>query len=189
MAILPFQSRLQSLVSDVIERITQLPVFTGLRQLLDRAAMRLEYEHHDDRYDVHAQIPGIDPANDVDVSVEDGLLTISADRARSGDTPADSEFRYGSFTRSVQLPDGARPDDLSTRYHMGILTVSVPVSPSESSDEPEDEPEDDASDEHSDEPGAEPQLAVVGTESHVTESHSSESPSTESHGAESHGTD
>ena len=42
-----------------------------------------------------------------------------------------SEFSYGSFTRTVTLPDGADEDDISATYDRGILTVSVPVSEEE----------------------------------------------------------
>lgn len=37
-----------------------------------------------------------------------------------------SEFRYGSFTRSVRLPDGAREDEATADYKGGVLTVTVP---------------------------------------------------------------
>lgn len=135
MVSLPFESQLRTLVSGLVDRIAHV---TGLRRLYDRAAMRLEDEHHDDHYDVHAQIPGVEPASDVAVTVADGVLTITAERAGGARTLAHSEFCYGSFTRSVPLPEGAKPDDLTTRYDKGILTVSVPVS-SPAADESADE--------------------------------------------------
>jgi hypothetical protein len=44
--------------------------------------MRLEDEISDDRYQVRAKLPGIDPGSDVDVTTRDGQLAITADRAR-----------------------------------------------------------------------------------------------------------
>ena len=38
-----------------------------------------------------------------------------------------SEFRYGSLTRSVSLPEGAGADNITAKYDKGILEVSVPT--------------------------------------------------------------
>jgi HSP20 family molecular chaperone IbpA len=90
--------------------------------------MRLEDEMTDDGYQVRAELPGIDPGSDVDVTTRDGRLTITADRSQKVDFSGRSEFGYGSFARSVPLPDGADPDSITTTYDNGILTVSVPLS-------------------------------------------------------------
>ena len=90
--------------------------------------MPLEDEMTDDRYEVRAELPGIDPASDVDVTTHDGWLTITADRRQEVDFTGRSEFVYGSFARCVPVPVGADPDSIATSYDNGILTVSVPVS-------------------------------------------------------------
>ena len=79
----------------------------------------------DGHYVVRAEIPGIDPAKDVDITVRDGQLTIKAERTEKKETKGRSEFRYGSFTRSVTLPAGANEEDIKATYDKGILTVSV----------------------------------------------------------------
>ena len=49
-------------------------------------------------------------------------------RTRKGESNGISEFSYGSFSRTVELPDGADEDDVTATYDRGILTVSVPLS-------------------------------------------------------------
>jgi HSP20 family protein len=78
-----------------------------------------------DRYVVRAELPGIDPGKDVEVSVGDGTLTIRAERSEETRERHRSEFRYGSFERTVRLPRGANEDDVKASYTNGILEVSV----------------------------------------------------------------
>ena len=40
-----------------------------------------------------------------------------------------SGFLYGSFTRSIQLPEGVKEDDIKARYDRGVLTLTVPTGP------------------------------------------------------------
>lgn len=89
--------------------------------------VRVEEAFEDGRYVVHAEIPGIDPAKDVEVSVYDGYLTIKAERTEQKEEKRYSEFRYGSFERTVLLPVGAQEEDVSASYAKGVLTVSVPI--------------------------------------------------------------
>ncbi|MDV7195457.1 Hsp20/alpha crystallin family protein [Mycolicibacterium fortuitum] len=89
--------------------------------------MRLEDEMEDGRYVARAEIPGIDPGKDVDITVRDGRPTIKAERTENEEAKGRSEFRYGSFVRSVMLPAGANEEDIKATYDKGILTVSVAV--------------------------------------------------------------
>ena len=76
---------------------------------------------------MRAEIPGIDPAKDIDITVRDGVLTIKAVRSQKAESNGRSEFSYGAFVRSVPLPSGANAGDITATYDKGILTVSVPV--------------------------------------------------------------
>ena len=86
---------------------------------------------NDGRYEVRAEIPGLDPAEDVEVTVRDGLLTIKAERTDKKEGSGRSEFSYGSFERTITLPAGADEDDITATYDRGILTVSVGVNRAE----------------------------------------------------------
>jgi HSP20 family protein len=95
--------------------------------MVDTHLIRLEDEVQDGHYVVHAELPGIDPAKDVDITVRNGQLTIKAERTEKKETKGRSEFSYGSLVRSVTLPPGANEDDIKATYDNGILTVDVAV--------------------------------------------------------------
>jgi HSP20 family protein len=102
--------------------------FPSLAVLRPGHLMRLEDEMEDGRYVLRAELPGIDPAKDVDITVSNGQLTIKAERTEKKEAKGRSEFCYGSFVRSVTLPSGASEEDIKATYDKGILTVSVGVS-------------------------------------------------------------
>ncbi len=116
------------LLSELVELFDNLPSFPALRPFFDNRAIRVEDELHDDMYEIRAELPGVDPEEDIEVTVCDGRVTITAERSRPGDNCGRSEFSYGSFSRSLPLPDGADEDDVNAIYDRGILTVSVPLS-------------------------------------------------------------
>jgi HSP20 family protein len=90
-------------------------------------AFRVEDYTEDGKYMIRAELPGIDPEKDIDVTVSAGVLTIHAERTEETKEDRRSEFRYGSLTRSVPLPEGADLDKVTAKYSNGILNVSVPV--------------------------------------------------------------
>ena len=79
---------------------------------------------------VKAELPGVDPERDIDVSVDNGVLTIAAERRESSREKFDkgfhSEFRYGSFVRQVRLPAGTSPEVVSATYKDGVLEIRMP---------------------------------------------------------------
>jgi HSP20 family protein len=86
----------------------------------------------DDSIEIVAFAPGVDPAK-LDVSIEQGLLSISGERksaqpeAAGGDdsrTYAQERF-VGAFRRVIELPEYADPDKVTARYTNGCLTVSI----------------------------------------------------------------
>lgn len=94
--------------------------------------MRIEHFNDEDgTMVVRAELPGIDPEEDVSISIDDGLMTISGEREERSETEGSNgyrtEFQYGSFSRTVRLPVGARADDVVATYRDGILEVRVPV--------------------------------------------------------------
>jgi HSP20 family protein len=92
--------------------------------------IRIEDTLENDRYVLRAELPGIDPAKDVDVSVENGVLSVSAERQERTTEKGRSEFRYGSFRRRVTLPQGAQEEAVQASYKDGILEIAVPISTS-----------------------------------------------------------
>ena len=92
---------------------------------------RLDVSAEDDTIAVKASLPGVKP-EDVSVNIEDGVLTIK------GSTESESqngngngkylmrERRYGSFHRSLRLPDTVDAENVKSVYKNGVLAIEVP---------------------------------------------------------------
>ncbi|MEQ7129209.1 Hsp20/alpha crystallin family protein [Actinopolymorpha sp. B11F2] len=89
--------------------------------------MRVEQFIEDHTYTVRAELPGVDPDKDITVEVDNGLMTIRAERKEEKHERGTTEFHYGQFERRVVLPEGADEDQINARYDAGVLEVSVPV--------------------------------------------------------------
>jgi HSP20 family molecular chaperone IbpA len=124
---LPARHQRRSLFPELSEWFSGFPTWADFRLMFDTHPMRLEEDIEDGRYVLRAELPGIDPAKDVAITVRDGQLTIKAERREKKESDGRSEFSYGSFVRSVSLPSGANEDDIKATYDKGILTVSVAV--------------------------------------------------------------
>jgi HSP20 family protein len=88
---------------------------------------RVEYYAEEGKYLIRAELPGLDPDKDIEVTAESGGLNIRAERREETKEDRHSEFKYGSLTRSISLPEGADPENITARYDKGILEVTVPV--------------------------------------------------------------
>jgi HSP20 family protein len=89
---------------------------------------------------IRAELPGIDPAKDVELTVSDGVLRIKAER-RTEEKSEDKgytrhEMRYGSLTRTLPLPEGVQEADISASYKDGILEVRIPLAEQPEKSEP-----------------------------------------------------
>jgi HSP20 family molecular chaperone IbpA len=76
---------------------------------------------------VRAEIAGIDPEKELEVAVGVGYLSIRVERSGQVEGKHRSEFRYGSFSRTIELPPGADVSDVIAEYDSGILTIRVAV--------------------------------------------------------------
>ena len=98
--------------------------FLTLRPYLGQPIKVEEYVE-DDRYMIRAELAGIDPGKDIEVTVGSGYLTIRAERSDTIEGKHRSEFRYGTFSRTLALPANADEDAVTASYRDGILTLSV----------------------------------------------------------------
>jgi len=88
--------------------------------------MALEYRDNASLV-VYAELPGIDPDRDIEITIIHDVLHIRAYRA-SGPEPKDhpSDLRYGSFVRDIPLPPGTAEDQVTATYRDGTLEVRAP---------------------------------------------------------------
>jgi HSP20 family protein len=112
----------RTLFPDLIEWFEE--PFMTLRPYLAQP-IRVEDYIEGDHYVIRAELAGIDPEKDVEITVGSGYLTIHAERQDKTQGKHRSEFRYGSFTRSLPLPSAANEEDITASYLDGILTISV----------------------------------------------------------------
>jgi HSP20 family protein len=84
----------------------------------------------DNRLVTKVDLPGL-KKEDVKVEVTDGQLAISGERKREAEEKGEEVYRcereYGSFYRSVPLPEGAKIEDVKATFTDGVLEVSVPL--------------------------------------------------------------
>lgn len=74
---------------------------------------------------LRVELPGVNPDKDIDVSVDEGYLTIEGRRELHKHEPTRSEFFYGHFLRTLPLPAGADPTSIKAEYADGILEILI----------------------------------------------------------------
>ncbi|MCV7250877.1 MULTISPECIES: Hsp20/alpha crystallin family protein [Mycobacteriaceae] len=116
---------------DISEFLSGFPAWSSLRPNFIGHPIKVEDDIKDGKYELRAELPGVDPDKDVDITIRNGILTIKAERSEKKESNGRSEFAYGSFTRSVTLPAGADEEAIKATYDKGILNVSVPVNEAE----------------------------------------------------------
>jgi HSP20 family protein len=83
----------------------------------------------DDHFVLKADLPGL-AEEDVNVEVEDNVLTVSGERKAEHEDKRDGYVRversYGSFRRSLTLPEGIDPEAVSASFDKGVLEVRIP---------------------------------------------------------------
>jgi HSP20 family protein len=80
---------------------------------------------------VRAELPGIDPDEDLELTVLHGMLWIDGERRDYERTDSGGyvrhEMRHGAFSRSLPLPDGVTATDISATYGDGVLEICIPA--------------------------------------------------------------
>jgi HSP20 family protein len=83
----------------------------------------------DDHFLLKADLPGL-REGDVSIEVQDGTLTISGERKAEQQKTEGGWYRieraFGSFSRSLTLPEGVNPDGIKAEFRDGVLEVRIP---------------------------------------------------------------
>jgi HSP20 family molecular chaperone IbpA len=89
----------------------------------------IDVERTDGELIITAELPGIDPDKDVEITLQDDYLTISGEKSEEREISEENRYlrerHYGKFVRRVPVPDGVTEDMISADYDRGVLTVTV----------------------------------------------------------------
>jgi HSP20 family protein len=88
----------------------------------------LDIAENDKELTIQAELPGIDP-KDLEINVNGNQLVLSGEKKEStehkGKDYQHSETRYGSFRRTVALPEGVDTENVDAQYANGVLTLNL----------------------------------------------------------------
>jgi HSP20 family protein len=109
-----------------------LRAFAG--RVADWLSPASEASGSDAAYLIAMELPGVSQG-DIELTVEDGVVTIRGEKKteteRQGDTWFFSERQYGAFRRSFRLPEDADPSRVDAHMKDGVLRISVPRKPAD----------------------------------------------------------
>jgi HSP20 family protein len=98
---------------------------TGLRRWIPA----MDVVETDEHFVLRADLPGL-TAEDVNIELDDNVLTISGERTAEHEQRNEGYYRVerasGSFSRSLTLPEGVEPDGIQASFESGVLEVRIP---------------------------------------------------------------
>jgi HSP20 family protein len=93
---------------------------------------KIDLKETSERYLLDAELPGV-PAEDVEVSVANGVLTVKGEHKAEKEEKDKNYLRversYGQFERSINLPEDADDSKISAKSKDGVLTITIPKKP------------------------------------------------------------
>jgi HSP20 family protein len=100
------------------------PAFTASHSTVPR----MDVSETDKTIEVSAELPGLE-AKDVQLTFVDNVLTVRGEKKSEREEKQNDyhliERSFGAFSRSVQLPEGVKAEDISAEIAKGVLAVSV----------------------------------------------------------------
>ena len=120
---------IQNEMNRLFNSLFDAPVRSGTGDTARRWIPPMDLVESEDHYILHADLPGLSE-KDVNIELESGVLTISGER-RSELKDQKGGYRrveraYGSFSRSLTLPEGVNPDAIAASFDRGVLEVRIP---------------------------------------------------------------
>jgi HSP20 family protein len=124
-----------STVANQMERLFDQMLGQGLRRSSEERSLRgawmpaINILEKDEAIVISADLPGL-RAEDVEVTVEEGVLTIRGERKleelSEGDTYHRVERLYGSFERTFTVPNSVDTENISAQFRNGVMTLTLP---------------------------------------------------------------
>lgn len=90
---------------------------------------KLDIAELKDKFEIKAELPGIDE-KDINLSVDEGVLTISGEKKVENEEKNKNyylkECSYGTFSRSIKLPDNVADEKIGAHFNKGVLIIDMP---------------------------------------------------------------
>ena len=121
-------STLQNEMNRLFNTAFETPAGSGTTPLR-RWMPAMDLVETDDHFVLKADLPGLSE-EDVHIDVEDDVLTVSGERKAEHEDKREGYVRversYGSFRRSLTLPEGVEPEAVSASFERGVLEIRIP---------------------------------------------------------------
>ena len=118
------QQEIDRLFEGVTRGFPNFPAFAGASANLPR----MDVAETDKAIEIEAELPGLE-TKDVQINLADNVLTIRGEKKSEREEKEKDyhlvERSYGSFSRSVALPQGVKAEDVSAEIAKGVLKVTV----------------------------------------------------------------
>lgn len=107
-----------------------LPWMSGMYRSMPRTEVlmpQVDVSSDDKAYTLNIEVPGVEP-DDVKLTVRDGVLELSGEKKSESEDKEKhvSERTFGSFSRSLTLPEDADVEAITASHKNGVLTVTIP---------------------------------------------------------------
>ncbi len=126
----PFDA-LTALERDMQQIMDRLPMSAGSPERAVELVWRPKVDvfREKDALIVRAELPGVNPDKDIEVSIEDRVLHISGQRSFDREIDEEdfylAERSYGSFRRDIMLPEGVDAEQLEAHFENGVLSMKI----------------------------------------------------------------
>jgi len=124
-------TRPETAMADLFDNLASDGIFSWMDRDIATTGRwpRVDIIEHDDAYRLHADLPGLNK-DDIKVTVENGVLTISGEKKEEKHEGKESNYRYyersyGSFSRSFNLPDNIDAANVGASYKDGVLELTL----------------------------------------------------------------
>jgi HSP20 family protein len=122
-------STLQNEMNRLFNTVFDAPATAGNGGTMRRWMPAMDLVEIDDQFVLRADLPGLSE-QDVSIEVEDRVLTVSGERKVAHEVSKEGYHRveraFGSFSRSLTLPDGIDPESVTASFDRGVLEVRIP---------------------------------------------------------------
>ena len=120
---------LQGEMNRLFNNLFDTPAPNGSATSVRRWIPAMDLVETDDDFVLRADLPGLSEG-DVNIELEDNVLTVSGERKSEHEERKEGYYRVerasGSFSRSLTLPEGVKPDAIKASFDKGVLEIRIP---------------------------------------------------------------